>query len=241
MSTGTISSCPAVGYYGVISAQPVTNIWTVGQPLQIVLDMCSTSPPSSDVPIDVVAWASACYQASFGNPNYLGYTCYDAFLGDLGNLAYYPANQSQAKITITIPPLVIPNMYPLGTYNGLLGLNLSVKDPRGTSGLITEIPMTIASPGATTTTSVSTTTTKIVTSTQTTTYQTIPIITVTTSPTTTLTQTTTVIPKQSMTQTTTPPLAVAPTSTPVTYIAIGAAAIIALAGLGYWLYSRRKK
>jgi len=159
MSTGTISSCPAVGYYGLISAQPATSTWVVGQPLQIVLEMCSTSPPSSNVPIDVVAWASACYQASFGNLKYLAYTCYDAFFGDLGYLAYYPANQSQAKITITIPPLVIPNMYPSGTYNGLLGLSLSVKDPRGTSSLTTEIPLTIATPGAATTTSVSTTTT----------------------------------------------------------------------------------
>jgi hypothetical protein len=49
---------------------------------------------------------------------------------------------------------------------------------------------------------------------------------------------------------TTPPLVVAPTSTPVIpappskagiYIAIGAVAIIALAGLGYYLYSHRKK
>jgi LPXTG-motif cell wall-anchored protein len=49
---------------------------------------------------------------------------------------------------------------------------------------------------------------------------------------------------------TTSPLVVAPTPTPVTpappsktamYIAIGAVAIIALAGFGYWLYSRRKK
>jgi len=244
MSTGTTSTCPAVGYYGLISAQPVTSTWAPGQSLQIVVELCSILPPSSNVPIDVVAWVSACYQA---------------FFGDLGYLAYYPANQSQAKITITLPPLLVPNMCPSGTYSGTLGLSLSVQDPRGTSDLLVQIPMTFVFPSATTTTSIPTTTTTIVTNTWTTTYQTIPIITLTTSPTTTLTQTTTVMPTQTMTQTTTettmptpstPPLAVAPTSTPVTpappskagiYIAIGAATIIALAGLGYYLYSRRKR
>jgi hypothetical protein len=233
-----------VGYYGVISAQPVTSVWTVGQPLQIVLEMCSPSPPSQNIPIDVILTAFICHEFSFG---------------DLGYLAYYPANQSQAKITMTIPPLLVPSMCPPGSYNGKLLLDLSVEDPRGVSGLSVEVPLMFVFPSTTTTTSVPTTTTKIVTSTWTTTYQTVPIITVTTSPTRTLTQTTTVIPTQTMTQTatettmpapTTPPLAVAPTPTPVTpappskagiYIAIGVVAIIALAGLGYYLYSRRKR
>jgi hypothetical protein len=243
-SLTTTPTCPAVGYYGVISAQPVTSVWTVGQPLQIVLEMCSPSPPSQNIPIDVIATAFICHEFSFG---------------DLGYLAYYPANQSQARITMTIPPLLVPSMCPPGSYNGKLLLDLSVEDPRGVSGLTVEVPLTFVFPSTTTTTSVPTTTTTIVTSTWTTTYQTVPIITVTTSPTTTLTQTTTVMPTQTMTQTTTkttmpapttPPLAAAPTPTPVTpapppkagiYIAIGAVAIIALAGLGYYLYSRRKR
>ena len=217
-TTPTTPTCPAVGYYGVISAQPVTSTWAPGRPLQIVVELCSILPPSSNVPIDVVAWASACYQA---------------FFGDLGYLAYYPANQSQAKITITLPPLLVPNMCPSGTYNGTLGLSLSVQDPRGESDLLVQIPMTFVFPSAATTTSISTTTT-------------------------TFTQTTTVIPTQTMTQTTTEttmptpstsPLAAAPTPTPVTpapsskagiYIAIGAVAIIALAGLGYYLYTKRR-
>jgi hypothetical protein len=241
----TTPTCPAVGYYGVISAQPVTSVWTVGQPLQIVLNMCSPSPPSQNIPIDVIATAFVCNK--------------EFFFGDLGFLGTYPANQQYAKVTITIPPLLVPQMCLSGTYSGTLRLDLSVEDPRGVSGLSVEVPLTFVFPSTTTTTSVPTTTTKIVTSTWTTTYQTVPIITVTTSPTTTLTTTTTIMPTQTMTQTTTettmpapttPPLAAAPTPTPVTpappskagiYIAIGAVAIIALAGLGYWLYSRRKK
>jgi len=266
MSTGTTSTCPAVGYYGVISAQPVTNIWTVGQPLQIVLEMCSPSPPSQNIPIDVIATAFVCNKEfSFGDLGFLGidviataFICHEFSFGDLGYLAYYPANQSQARITMTIPPLLVPSMCPPGSYNGKLLLDLSVEDPRGVSGLTVEVPLTFVFPSTTTTTSIPTTTTKIVTSTWTTTYQTVPIITVTTSPTTTLTQTTTVMPTQTMTQTTTettmpapttPPLAAAPTPTPVTpapsskagiYVAIGAVAIIALAGLGYWLYTKRR-
>ncbi len=240
----TTSTCPAVGYYGVISAQPVTSVWAVGQPLQIVLDMCSPSPPSQDIPIDVIATAFVCNR--------------EFSFGDLGYLGTYPANQQYAKVIITIPPLLVPQMCSPGTYSGTLRLDLSVEDPRGVSGLTVEVPLTFVFPSTTTTTSVPTTTTKIVTSTWTTTYQTIPIITVTTSPTTTLTTTTVLLPTQTMTQTTTetvmpapttPPLAAAPTPTPVTpappskagiYIAIGAAAIIALAGLGYWLYTKRR-
>jgi len=240
----TTPTCPAVGYYGVISAQPVTSVWTVGQPLQIVLEMCSPSPPSQNIPIDVIATAFVCNK--------------EFSFGDLGFLGTYPANQQYAKVTITIPPLLVPQMCSPGTYSGTLRLDLSVEDPRGVSGLTVEVPLTFVFPSTTTTTSIPTTTTKIVTSTWTTTYQTVPIITVTTSPTTTLTQTTTVMPTQTMTQTTTettmpapttPPLAAAPTPTPVTpapsskagiYVAIGAVAIIALAGLGYWLYTKRR-
>ena len=203
MSTGTTSTCPAIGYYGVISAQPVTSVWTVGQPLQVVLDMCSPSPPSSNVPIDVSATALVCNK--------------EFSLGDLGYLATYPANQSQATITITIPPLLTPNMCPPGRYTGILRLGLTFEDPRGTSSILYAVLVTFDFPSTTTTTSVPMT------------------------PTTT--KTTTPAP-------TTSPLVVAPTPTPVTptppsktamYIAIGAVTIIALAGFGYWLYSRRKK
>jgi len=71
-----------------------------------------------------------------------------------------------------------------------------------------------------------------------------------TPPPTTPTPTTSPIISPTTQTTTTSPLVVAPTPTPVTpappskvgvYIAIGAVAIIALAGLGYYLYSRRKK
>jgi len=191
----TTPTCPAVGYYGVISAQPVTSVWTVGQPLQIVLNMCSPSSPSSNVPIDVSATALVCNK--------------EFSLGDLGHLATYPANQSQATITITIPPLLTPNMCPPGRYTGILRLGLTFEDPRGTSSILYAVLVTFDFPSTTTTVSVPT-----------------------------------------MPAPTTSPLVVAPTPTPVTptptsktamYIAIGAVAIIALAGFGYWLYSRRKK
>lgn len=132
MSAG--SSCPAIGYYGVISAKPATNTWTPGQPLQIVLNVCSPSPPSSNVPIDVVAWAHICYQANFG---------------DLGYLGTYPAGQSNATITITIPALLQSNMCSPGTYNGVLNLSLTFEDPRGVNNLKYAIPLTFVFPSAT--------------------------------------------------------------------------------------------
>ena len=80
---------------------------------------------------------------------------------------------------------------------------------------------------------------------------TLPGVSPTVSPTTPPTvPTSPITPSISPSPITSPTLSVAPTPTPVTptppsktamYIAIGAVAIIALAGLGYWLYSRRKK
>jgi len=128
------STCPAVGYYGVISAKPATSTWMPGQPLQITLNVCSPSPPSSSVPIDVIAWANICYQANFG---------------DLGYLGYYPAGQSNATITITIPPLLQSNMCSPGTYNGVLNLSLTFEDPRGASNFTIAIPLTFVFPGTT--------------------------------------------------------------------------------------------
>ena len=134
MSAG--SSCPAIGYYGVISAKPATNTWAPGQPLQIVLNVCSPSPPSSNVPIDVIAWAHICYQANFG---------------DLGYLGTYPAGQSNATITITIPALLQSNMCSPGSYNGVLNLSLTFEDPRGANNLKYAIPLTFVFPSATST------------------------------------------------------------------------------------------
>jgi hypothetical protein len=105
-----------------------------GQPLQITLNVCSPSPPSSNVPIDVIAWAHICYQANFG---------------DLGYLGYYPAGQSNATITITIPALLQPNMCSSGTYNGVLNLSLTFEDPRGASNFTIAIPLTFVFPGTT--------------------------------------------------------------------------------------------
>jgi len=205
-TTTSTTACPAVGNYGVISVQPVTDTWTVGQPLQITLEMCSISPPPSDVPIDVSAGASICYQADFG---------------DLGYLAYYPANQSQATITITLPALLTPDMCPAGTYNGTLNLRLTVEDPGGSSNILLQIPLTFVFPGMTTTTMPT------------------QITTLTTTEASMLAPTTPITTTSTTTSTTV--LAGVPPTKAAMYIAMGAAVIIALAGLGYYLYSRKKR
>ena len=217
----TTPTCPAVGYYGVISAQPVTSVWTVGQPLQIVLEMCSPSPPSQNIPIDVILTAFICHEFSFG---------------DLGYLAYYPANQSQARITMTIPPLLVSSMCPSGSYNGKLLLDLSVEDPRSVSGLSVEVPLTFVFPSATPTP----------TSTPTQTISPSPILIPTSTPPTTPTQTTSpspilVPPTPTPSITVTTPSPTSPGTGKTILIIGGVAAATAIGLLALFLWERKKK
>ena len=219
MSAG--SSCPAIGYYGVISAKPATNTWAPGQPLQIVLNVCSPSPPSSNVPIDVVAWAHICYQANFG---------------DLGYLGTYPAGQSNATITITIPALLQSNMCSPGTYSGVLNLSLTFEDPRGANNLKYAIPLTFVFPSATPTP----------TSTPTQTISPSPILIPTSTPPTTPTQTTSprpilVPPTPTPSITVTTPSPTSPGTDKTILIIGGVAAATAIGLLALFLWERKKK
>jgi len=213
--------CPAVGYYGVISAKPATSTWMPGQPLQITLNVCSPSPPSSSVPIDVVAWANICYQANFG---------------DLGYLGYYPAGQSNATITITIPALLQSNMCPPGNYSGTLNLSLTFEDSRGATNLKYAIPLTFVFPSATPTP----------TSTPTQTISPSPILIPTSTPPTTPTQTTPpspilVPPTPTPTITVTTPSPTSPGTSKTILIVGGVAAATAIGLLVLFLWERKKK
>ena len=217
------TTCQAVGYYGVISAKPVTSVWTVGQPLQIVLEMCSPSPPSQNIPIDVILTAFICHEFSFG---------------DLGYLAYYPANQSQARITMTIPPLLGSSMCPSGSYNGKLLLDLSVEDPRGVNGLSVEVPLTFVFPSATPTP----------TSTPTQTISPSPILIPTSTPPTTPRPTQTTSPSPILAPPTPTPSITVTTPSPTSpgtgktiLIIGGVAAATAIGLLALFLWERKKK